>query len=226
MSVPATGVVKSILIIHNIFVQKAAKMGSQIVKKLRLKATLQKYATNPSLYTVQLSTKTKKVFAGNNEALYITNTTTGEQTPATGGATFVRRETVDSAQFIKLYAAGVKHLAELTSPGFKIFQLIYEIMLESPNSDKLIIDFNDLSANGKFNQSQKTFIRGINELLGKEIIYQSLTSNVYFLNMNLFFNGDRINIVQSYELKKFKTRTTAQPELLDIASDLLSEQDN
>ena len=58
-------------------------------------------------------------------------------------------------------------------------------MIENPNSDKLIIDFNDLSANGKFNESQKTFIRGINQLLEKEIIYQSLTTNVYFLNMNL-----------------------------------------
>lgn len=199
-------------------------MESKVMKKPRLKTTLQKYSTNPSLNTLQLSTKTKKVFASNNEALYITNATTGEQTPATGGATFVRREIVDSAQFIKLYSAGVKHLAELTSPGFKIFQLVYEIMLENPNNDKLIIDFNDLSANGKFNQSQKTFIRGINELLEKEIIYQSLTANVYFLNMNLFFNGDRINIVQSYELQKSKSKNNpGQPELLDVIPNLISK---
>ena len=190
-------------------------MNTEVIKKKRLKTILQKYATNPSLSTVQLTTKTKKVFASNNEALYITNRSTGEQTPATGGATFMRREVVDSAQFIKLYSAGVKHLAELTSPGFKIFQLIYGIMLENPNSDKLIIDFNDLSVNGKFNESQKTFIRGINELLEKEIIYQSLTSNVYFLNMNLFFNGDRINVVQSYELKKTKIINKNQPDLLN-----------
>lgn len=197
------------------FCPKGDRMNNEVIKKQRLKTTLQKYLTNPSLDTVQISAKTKKVFASNNEALYITNKATGEQTPATGGATFVRREFVDGAQFIKLYSAGVKHLAQLTSPGFKIFQLIYAIMIENPNSDKLIIDFNDLSANGKFNESQKTFIRGINQLLEKEIIYQSLTTNVYFLNMNLFFNGDRINIVQSYELKKTKSIDKNQPELLE-----------
>ena len=170
--------------------------------KKQLKTTLPKYLSNPSLETVVLNTKTKKVFVNNNEALYITNATTGEQMPATGGAAFVREELVDTEQFIKLYAEGVKHLANLTAAGFKIFQLIYMLMLESPNNDRLIIDFNELNANGKFNQSQKTFIRGINELLEKEIIFQSITPSVYFLNMNLFFNGERITKVQSYKLKK------------------------
>ena len=183
--------------------------------KKQLKTTLPKYLSNPSLETVVLNTKTKKVFVNNNEALYITNATTGEQMPATGGAAFVREELVDTEQFIKLYAEGVKHLANLTAAGFKIFQLIYMLMLESPNNDRLIIDFNELNANGKFNQSQKTFIRGINELLEKEIIFQSITPSVYFLNMNLFFNGERITKVQSYKLKKDKKLENSQ----DLFSD-------
>ncbi|MCC2645516.1 MAG: Firmicute plasmid replication protein (RepL) [Burkholderiales bacterium] len=85
-------------------------------------------------------------------------------------------------------------------------------MLESPNNDRLIIDFHELVAIKKFDQSQKTFIRGINELLEKEIIYQSMTPSVYFLNMNLFFNGDRITRIQSYKLKK--KESDVQPDLL------------
>lgn len=188
-------------------------MEHNIIRK-QLKTTLPKYLVNPSLESISLITKTKKLFAKNNEALYITNTTTGETTPATGGAAFIKEELVDTEQFIKLYAEGVKHLANLTAAGFKIFQLIYSLMIDNPNNDRLIIDFNDLSATGKFNQSQKTFIRGINELLEKEIIYQSVTQSVYFLNMNLFFNGERITKVQSYKLRKNQQFEENKPDLL------------
>lgn len=188
--------------------------------KKQLKTVLPKYLSNPSLDTVVLNTRTKKVFAKNNEALYITNAETGEQTPATGGAAFIREELVDTEQFIKLYAEGVKHIANLTAAGFKLFQLVYLLMLENPNNDRLIIDFNELNATGKFQQSQKTFIRGINELLEKNIIYQSMTHSVYFLNMNLFFNGDRITKVQSYKLKKSTT-----PDLFEEV-DLIGIQNN
>ncbi len=169
--------------------------------KKQLKTTLPKYVSNPSFNDVVLNTKTRKVFASNNEALYITNAVTGEQTPATGGATFIKEDIVDNAQFIKLYAEGVKHLANLNGAGFKMFQIVYQLMLDNPNNDKLIIDYNDLLHRNIFTQSQKTFIRGINELLEKGILYQSVTANVYFLNLNLFFNGDRINIVKSYKRK-------------------------
>jgi len=185
---------------------------SESKTKKQLKTVLPKYVANPSLETVVLNTRPRKVFAKNNETLYITNAETGEQTPATGGAAFVREELVDTEQFIKLYAEGVRHIANLTAPGFKIFQLVYMLMLESPNNDRLIIDFNELIATGKFDQSQKTFIRGINELLEKNIIYQSITPSVYFLNMNLFFNGDRITRVQSYKLNK---KEFSQPSLLE-----------
>lgn len=183
------------------------------VPKKQLKTILPKYLTNPSIDTVVLNSRTKKVFAKNNEALYITNVETGEHTPATGGAAFVKEEIVDSEQFIKLYAAGVKHIANLTTAGFKIFQLVYLLMIESPNNDRLIIDFHELVATKKFDQSQKTFIRGINELLGKNIIYQSMTPSVYFLNMNLFFNGDRITMVQSYKIRN--KDNPQQPSLLE-----------
>jgi|SRR6185437_64675 len=183
--------------------------------KKQLKTTLPKYVTNPSLDTVVLNTRTRKVFTKNNEALYITNANTGEQTPATGGATFLKEELVDTEQFIKLYAAGIKHITNLSTAGFKIFQLVYLLMLENPNNDRLIIDFHELVAIKKFDQSQKTFIRGINELLEKKLIYQSMTPSVYFLNMNLFFNGDRITRIQSYKLKQKESPSElAQPSLL------------
>lgn len=186
--------------------------------KKQLKTVLPKYLTNPSLDTVVLNTRTKKVFAKNNEALYITNAETGEQTPATGGAAFIREELVDTEQFIKLYAEGVRHIANLTAAGFKLFQLVYLLMIEAPNNDRLIIDFNELTATGKFVQSQKTFIRGINELLEKNIIYQSMTPSVYFLNMNLFFNGDRITKVQSYKLRKSSSAELFDAELPGLES--------
>jgi hypothetical protein len=173
-----------------------------MAKGKSLKNTLMKYEINPSISKIPLKAKAKKVFTGNGEELYITNASTGEVTPATGGAVFVKRELVDDSQFIKIYSEGIKQLAELNTSGYNLFQLVFKLMLENPNQDRLVLNYGELYQTGKYDKSQMSFIRGINELLAKEIIYQSLTPHLYFLNISLFYNGDRITTLKVYERKK------------------------
>ena len=170
------------------------------------------YDTNPSVENLHLKVRNSKVFAQGNEALIITNTKTGEQTPAQSGATFIREEFVDQEQFIKLYTSGIEHLAQLTGSGFKVFQLVYKELLGKKDVDMVFLNFDELKHFGKWQWTKVTFNSGINELLNKQILFRALAPGKFWTNVNLFFNGDRINIVKSYKLKK---PNDAQPELLE-----------
>jgi len=46
--------------------------------------------------------------------------------------------------------------------------------------------------------TRRTYERGMNELLDKEFLYRSLAADVYFVNVNFMFNGDRMVVVRQY----------------------------
>lgn len=75
-------------------------------------------------------------------------------------------------------------------------------MLETPNQDRILLDFNDLINRNSWSYARVTFIRGVNELLSNGILFQSIVANMFYINMQYFFNGDRINIVKSYKLRQ------------------------
>ncbi len=170
--------------------------------KKQLKSTLQKYEFNPSIPTLQTKNRRRVISSSGNSALVITDTRTGEQNIGEYTATFVRPEVVDTEKFIKIYMAGVEKLALLSGAGHKMFGVIYKSMIENHNNDRLFLEFNDLVYRKLWKFTQQTFINGMNDLLKNEIIFQSISSNMYFINMKYFFNGDRIDIVTSYKLKQ------------------------
>jgi hypothetical protein len=179
---------------------------------LSIKKALPKYHTNPSLENMSVSTRNKKSFFNNGAKHLVIDEGTGEQVGHMG-AIFIEEKTVDTEQFIKLFAAGVEQLADLSAAGYRMFKLVYSLMLENPNTDKILIEYNDLVYSKKWEQSQRTFQRGIAELLIKEIIFLSVSPNLYFINVRLFYNGDRISILKSYKLTK--NAVLIQPSLLD-----------
>lgn len=167
-------------------------------KKLDAPAII--YEFNPSIKEVNLATRKRKNFINGSKAMIVTDLTTGEQMPA--GVTFVDQKEVDTEQFIKLYTLGVDELMNLSGAGLKVFKIIYYMMLESPNSDRVTLDLNALIHRKIWTWSQPTFNTGVNELLVKTVIFKALESAQYFINLKFFFNGDRINIVKSYKLKQ------------------------
>ena len=45
-----------------------------------------------------------------------------------------------------------------------------------------------------------TFMRGMKELLIKEILFEHIDENRYYININYIFNGDRLAFLKTYEL--------------------------
>ncbi|HTW95743.1 MAG TPA: hypothetical protein VMD30_13155 [Tepidisphaeraceae bacterium] len=57
--------------------------------------------------------------------------------------------------------------------------------------------------------NERTFRRGLRELLEREFLYRSTSDGVFFINIRFMFNGDRLAFVRTYHLKG----TSRQQEL-------------
>ena len=194
-------------------IKKDVKMATTYIKNT---AAIKAYTTNPSIAALDttLTTRNQKHYLKNGDKALIIDEGTGEHIGHMG-AVFLEQKVVDTEQFIKFYAAGIDEIAMLSSAGLKVFKLIYTMMLENPNNDVFTLDFNTLKMFEKWSYSKSTFHTGMNELLSKSMIFKSIAPAQYFLNIRLFYNGNRVTKVQSYRLK------TAQDDLL---SDLEPEQ--
>lgn len=118
-------------------------------------------------------------------------------------AGFYRKKPVDQTEFIKLYVDGLKSTIGLSKPGQKVFEIVYaEISgrpMKRPNDDDLLMLHYDMF---DLDMSRATFDRGITELLKKEILYESMSTNAYFVNINMIFNGDRLFFINEFYLQK------------------------
>lgn len=104
---------------------------------------------------------------------------------------------VDRTQFVKLYVGGVTAFNDLSAAGAKVFRMVYRFVLENPNTDEIKLHHKTVKSIAK-----ATFDRGLTELVSKEILYRSTFPNVFFLNVNYMFNGDRLALVKEYRLKE------------------------
>lgn len=103
---------------------------------------------------------------------------------------------VDRTQFVKLYVGGVAAFNDLSAAGSRVFKLVYNFVLNNPNTDEIVLHPKKAKSIPK-----TTFERGLTELLSKEILYRSGLPYLFFLNVNYMFNGDRLALVKEYRLK-------------------------
>ena len=115
---------------------------------------------------------------------------------------FITDIEVDTEKFVKIYASSIDELMNLSGAGLKVFKLIYAEIMGTPNSDFVYLAFNALIHFNKWKWSLPTFNTGLNELLNKKIIYRAIDPNKYFINIGIFFNGDRISVINTYRLKQ------------------------
>lgn len=158
-----------------------------------------KYRENPFLNQTFLSTKrgVKTVKGVGAERMMVVSEESGE---ILGPAGFWQSEEVDKTQFIKLFVNGVKALKELSSAGTRVFELLYLEMQKNIGKDKLHLSFQAIDQ--QINElSERTFYRGMQELVAKSFIAESLAPGVYFVNPDFIWNGDRLSFVRSFSIK-------------------------
>src|SRR5271169_3309851 len=156
------------------------------------------YRTNPSVpQAFNLPTRTKRINVPGGRGSVIVDNTTGEL-KGIGGMGFWWEEEVDTTRFVKLFLDGIKQAAGLSKTGIQVFELVYHEMRAHPGVDEIKLNQYVAKDHGI---SDRTYQRGVRELLEKEFLYRSPSDGVFFVNIRFMFNGDRLAFVKSYHLK-------------------------
>src|ERR1700683_3823 len=156
------------------------------------------YRTNPSVpQTNGLPTRTRRINVPGGKGSVIVDNTTGEL-KGIGGLGFWWEEEVDTTRFVKMFLDGIKQAAGLSKTGIQVFEVVYREMRANPGRDE--IKLNQYVAKDH-NINDRTYQRGVRELLEKEFLYRSPSDGVFFVNIRFMFNGDRLAFVRSYHLK-------------------------
>ena len=157
------------------------------------------YETNPSVPDPDSIKKRKTVRFGDDKRGFVVDGGSGEIL-AVGGVGFYEFEEVDNTRFVKLFLDGIKQAAGLSKAGLAMFELVYRQMQENPGSDRISISY--YMANKEINGlTERTYQRGLRELLDREFLYRSPYDGVFFVNIRYMFNGDRLAFVKGYKRK-------------------------
>lgn len=158
------------------------------------------YETNPSIPELDSIKKRKAVRFGNDKRGFVVDNGTGEIL-SVGGVGFYEFEEVDNTRFVKLFLSGVKQAAGLSKAGLSMFELVYKQLQDHPGSDEIRLNFY-IAAKSIDDLNDRTFRRGLRELLDKEFLFRSPLDGMFFVNIRYMFNGDRLAFVRGYKRKK------------------------
>jgi Firmicute plasmid replication protein (RepL) len=162
------------------------------------------YRTNPSVPNRdEIPTRSKRFEVPGGKATVLLDNTTGE-IKGLGGLGFWWQEEVDRTRFVKLFLDGIKQASGLSKTGMQVFEVVYHQMQESPGNDEIMLNPYIAKDHGL---NDRTFRRGVRELLEKQFIFRSPSDGVFFVNIRFMFNGDRLAFVRTYHLKNSATQS-------------------
>ncbi len=172
---------------------------------------------NPLIEPTTVTTKKRYVRAGMARELF--DPSTGE----IGAISVISRvEERDDAEFVKVFAEGVKAMYGLSKTGMRVFQAILneyqDARMTGGFADSIYLHWFDGGLNGRaLGMSERTFHNGFKELLLNKFLAPR-SANLYWVNPALFFKGDRVAFIREYK-RKAAPATTAPAAVEDSASD-------
>ena len=143
-----------------------------------------------------------------------------------GVATIHQVEERDDAEFVKVFAAGVSASYELSKTAQRVFQVVLDQYQRTPMNrgyaDHVnLFWFDDGIEWRDVGMSEKTFQRGLKELLEKRFLHPK-GPTAFWTNPALFFKGDRVMFVKEYRRRK---NSAVQDECLNSTGVLGIERD-
>lgn len=161
------------------------------------------YKSNPSIpASGQVVTRTRTTQIAKGGKAVVVNAT--GQVLGKASIAFMQSEEVDQTRFVKLYMDGLRQIAGLSKAGIAVCEMVYEQMQEKANTDTIVLSY---ALAKEFEISERTYRRGVRDLLEKEVIFASPAEGMFFLNIQYMFNGNRLHFVKSYHLAKTKERS-------------------
>src|ERR1700733_1115275 len=139
------------------------------------------YDRNPSVRAGGIPIRQKQVKVADGEKMLMIGSATGEVL-GEGQALYVENKVVDREKFVKVYPSLVKKLKDLSNPAREVFEVAYLQMLSKHQDDKIELNYYTARKYG-LNISDRGYQRGVRELLEKEILYQSPSADLFFVNV-------------------------------------------
>jgi hypothetical protein len=156
-----------------------------------------KYKINPFLPSMPLDRNQRvKLYQRGDMMMALFKADTGEILENHVGGFWEGKE-VDGVKFVKLFVNGIKALAELSSPGTKVFEVLYRKMQEAIGKDQIHMSFPAVDQS-ETPMSETTYWRGMNELIEKRFLATSHLPSIYWVNPDFVWNGDRIAFIREY----------------------------
>lgn len=153
------------------------------------------YAKNPFWNPFEVKVGAKKI---NIAGGFLTSTETGETIHHAG---IHKVEWIDEDRFVKLFTQNLKAFFDLTPASQKVLQCLLATLQETPNAEGIHLPWFTVEDYGQKNNlklSRASFHRALREMLDKGFIAESEHANFYWINPNLFFNGDRMVFISEY----------------------------
>lgn len=165
------------------------------------------YETNPSIADKLPTRIVHSTPNTSGETFMLMAPGTGEVV-GRGAFAFVKEKVVDTEEFMKIYSTGLSTHANLTKPGQTMLLYVFNAMSGLKAKDRDTFEVNwKMAKMWRQSLGRQSYFNGMKNLLEKEFIFRSLATDVYFVNVRLMFNGDRIALVNSYRRK-----ASVQPE--------------
>jgi len=120
------------------------------------------------------------------------------------------RKELDKDQFVKIFHSHLQAIFDLSKASLKVFSYIASV---TEYGDRIIFSLEDCKKYTGYN-SKETIYRSLAELLKADIIARTDASNLYFINPQIFYKGDRIVLVNEYRKKREKKSINPSQTLL------------
>jgi hypothetical protein len=119
-----------------------------------------------------------------------------------GHTVFARKQEVDKAQFTKIFNTSLFNWFDLSKAAIRVFAYIVETLKKDQDSFEF-----DLEACKLFTKyaATNTILSGLAELIDNQFIARGSHAYKYFINSTVFFNGNRLTLIEDYELVEKKT---------------------
>lgn len=152
---------------------------------------------NPLMEPREITVKRRRVKTGSNRDLM--DPVTGE---VQGVAAIYTVEDKDDAEFVKIFADGVKASFGLSRTAHRVFQAILDVYqrtaMKGGYAESVYLAWFDGGLEGRdIGMTDRTFQTGLKELLAKNFLAPK-SPNVFWVNPALFFKGDRVMFVKEY----------------------------
>ncbi len=134
-------------------------------------------------------------------------------------------EEVDSAQFVKIYAAGVRAMYDLSITATKVFQIVLAFYEKEPMhggfTECVYLSWVAGGPGGipQVGMSESAWNRGMRELVDRKFLSARLPG-IFWINPALMCKGDRVMLVKEYRRKKTQSADEANRTALEARGQL------